>query len=244
MLKDVQARFYDAIVRKTDAEFVASTDATERLNIYRISIQDNLRRALSITYPGIWKLLGEECANNVAYAFCSIEKNLPTSGCLDLWGEDFADFLAQIEPLQSLSYLQDFAKYEWLKHLAYSAPSQPAVGLTALQNVSEAEVESIQLNLLPSVYCMQSQYPLDEILNVIENPDADPINLNDKRTYAIIARPENEVVTFWVGPDSWHFINYIVHKSKLGKALEMTLDEHPHFDLPATLNFLLSEKLV
>lgn len=245
-LEAFQNAFSKAVLKNSasETEFIISPNAAERLNIYRQSILDNLRRALSITYPGVWMLLGEECANNVATAFASNENNLPNTGCLDDWGDRFPGFLRQIPELNSLVYLQDFAEYEWLKHLSYRAESKPTFDATKLQSIPEDQIATVILNLLPSVFCYTSEYPLDEIVTIIDDPNAEPINLSDKKTHAIIARPENTVLTFWVAADLWLFVDLIAQQYNLGDALQKTLDQYQDFNLQNALQFLLTEKLI
>ncbi len=245
-LEALQNAFYKAVLAKStsDTEFIISPFAAERLNIYRQSILDNLRRALSITFPGIWVLLGEECANRVAIAFAANENNLPTTGCLDDWGDNFPVFLGRIPELNSLEYLQDYAEYEWLKHLSYMAKSKPTFDATKLQSVPEDQVATVILKLLPSVFCYSSKYPLDEIVTIIEDPNAEPISFFDKKAHAIIARPENTVIIFWVTADLWLFVDLIAQQYNLGDALQKTLDHYQDFNLQNSLQFLITEKLL
>jgi hypothetical protein len=103
-LETVQNDFYKAIFQKKSnhADFVSSSHPSERLAIYKHTIFETLRNALAITYPGIWALLGEECSSNIANAFCSLNENLPSSGCLDDWGDQFPDFINQQSVLSNL----------------------------------------------------------------------------------------------------------------------------------------------
>ena len=101
-----------------------------RISIYRNTILQNLRHALEITFPAIWKLVGQECADSLAYLFVQDKINLPVSNCLDDWGKKFPKFLQNMKPISHLVYLKDIAQVEWLKHLSYCAkdyqPFDPA----------------------------------------------------------------------------------------------------------------------
>ena len=179
-LKDIQTQFYKAIFIKNKVKlnlsFIASSDPVKKFNIYRNSIFETLRNSLEMTYPGIWALLGQSCANSVASAFYSQAENLPTSACLDDWGSHFPNFIASIPELHHLPYLKDYASYEWLLHLSYYAYDG-------------------------TLFLYTSEFPIAKIQKIIENPQADEIVLDSKSTcYAIISRKFNfsPVQIFWI----------------------------------------------
>lgn len=245
-LEDVQEDFCRAIMhRKFDEpSFIASTDPLDRLAIYKNTIFDTLRKALKITFPGIWILLGDECANNLAEAFCSTVANLPTSGCLDDWGSQFPDFIEQQLPLQQFAYLKDYGGYEWLKHLAYCADSAGPLMSNALEGISEEDTEGLSFSFLPSVFTLESGFALDEIVALIANPELPEIKSIFKKTYAIIARPNCEVLTFWVNADVWYFTTLLLNNQTLGAVYKAVIKQYPDFDLTKALQFLLQENLI
>ncbi|HFE6167594.1 TPA: DNA-binding domain-containing protein, partial [Legionella pneumophila] len=74
-LLKLQESFYRNIFKKdVDLSFISSDFSQERLDVYRQTIFENMINALRITYPGVWKLIGNECANSVAYTYCKKDK--------------------------------------------------------------------------------------------------------------------------------------------------------------------------
>jgi hypothetical protein len=246
MLESIQNNFYTAIFQghTSEQDFIASSHPIERLAIYRQTIIDNLCNALALTFPGVWKLLGEQCANNLAHAFCRDKHNLPSSGGLDDWGAHFPDFLSHQQQLLGLPYIKDYATYEWLKHQAYCSPSSHVISGGDLQAVPEDLIESIKLKFLPSFFMISSIFPLNEIQDIVENPQAEAINTNKNRVYALIARSENTVEVFWVGAEFWLFIDFLVHGLSLGKALQNMQEKNLDFNLAQSLHFILQKKFV
>ncbi len=245
-LEDIQNSFYQAIFQR-DLEklsFISSSYPAERFNIYRQTIFENMSNALAITFPGIWKLLGKECADNAAYIFCQQQKNLPISGCLDNWGEQFIEFLGQQKELQEFPYLEDYARYEWLKHKAYGAEPAITIKATDLESIPEDIIESIGLSLLPSVFIFSSNFPLADIEKIIEDSTAEAIILNIHKTCAVISRLENKVTTFWLTEDLWLFISYIEQNLNLLQASSKAQESHPDFDLAEAIHFLLQNQLI
>lgn len=245
-LEALQNDFYHAIFQNhaTDLEFIASAYPAQRLATYRQTIFDTLRNALALTYPGIWKLLGEECANSVAHAFCAHHTNRPSSACLDDWGSQFPDFLGQQPSLDNLPYLKDYATYEWFKHLSYCASFSPSINASDLEAVPENRIESITLSFLPSVFAIDSDFPLDKIEDIIENPNAESINLSSNKVYAIIARPDKAVLTYWINSDLWLFISSLQQQLNLADAFQKTHEQHPDFNLTQSLHFMLQKNMI
>jgi hypothetical protein len=241
-----QQLFYDALFdqKPNSLNFIHSTDAFERLKIYKHTIFENLRQALAITYPGIWVLLGEECANSFAYAFITFKKNLPLTGNLDEWGEGFPDFLADQTELSNLLYIKQYGHYEWLKHLAYGQLEAESLDYSDLINLSEQNIEESVLKFIPSLYLFKSEYSLDKIQEIIDNPNADSIKLENLPSYAIIARPENSVITLWVSEEYYIFFENLRRGLALGKVIQKITDLYSNFDLASMIHFLISYMLI
>lgn len=245
-LESIQNNFYLSLIenKASDYSFIASQNPEDRLAIYKHTVFDVLRRALKLTYPGIWCLLGEECANNLAMAFCCSAKNLPSSGCLDDWGSEFPRFISEQESLKELFYLNDYGSYEWLKHLSYRAASAEALNLDVLNVISEDCLQSISFTFHPSVYMIKSEYSLDEIETLIEMPSSCELNSVTKKTYGIIVQSNYIVLTHWVKADLWVFVNSLFAGFSLDKAYQSVIINYPQFDLTRAISFVFQKKMI
>lgn len=244
----IQQQFSDALFAQENKiqllDFMNSDYPSERLNIYRQTIIQNLRQALEITYPGIWVLLGKECANSVAYSYINNINHLPNTGCLDDWGESFSDFLDKKPELKMLPYLKDFAQYEWFKHLAYREAESNCVSYNDLNNLSEKILEQSKLILHPSLYIMKSEFQLDKILELVENFDASGFELKRYQTYALIFRSESGVMTYWITEDNFFFFQNILNQHTLAECFKNTEKNYPDFKFSEAFSFLMSCKLI
>ncbi|AUH72917.1 DUF2063 domain-containing protein [Legionella sainthelensi] len=249
MMKQIQNDFAKAIFNPNEIEFMKnireSTIAPEfRLNIYRNNILQNLYRALEITFPAVWKLVGKECANNLAAIFCREEKNLPLTNCLDDWGANFPRFLQSVEPIKHLVYLPDIAKLDWLKHMSYRAPHFKLIN--CLKGPKELEfAEKMYLIFNPSVYLFSSPYSLKEIVDLIERPDEKQnINLQSIECYIIISRQYHRVIIHWISQDMFQFFMSIQNCLSLIHAYEAVCKTNPDFNLHAALQFIRENHLL
>ncbi len=245
-LKQTQNDFYHTMFdnKAPILPFIKSDHPDERLNIYKQTILENLRHALEITYPGIWSLLGKACADSAAYVFCSKAKKFPVSGNLDEWGKDFPEFLALQPELSGLPYLKTYGEYEWLKHLAYGQLESDYVNYADLSALSENDLANCKLHFHPSVYLMQSDYPIDKIQEIIEQPDVPGFELTKKVTCVVIARPENCIMTYWVPPEYFLFFENMVKNLSLSECVENTEKEYSDFNIAEAIGFLMDNKLL
>ncbi|MBS0289260.1 MAG: putative DNA-binding domain-containing protein [Proteobacteria bacterium] len=246
MLENIQAKFELALLKEdVNLNFICSQNKENRVEIYRHTVRENLMKALSLTYPGIWRLLGETCANQVASLFCNDKANLPISGCLEDWGQSFPAFLSAVPELKALCYLEDFANYEWHKQLAFVAKESSFIAISQLKSFSENQLVNLKFEFNPCVILFRSRYPLDKIMELLSSHDITyQINLDKRAACALITRLERKVVTFWLSGMDWYFIKQLKSGKKLINALNKTLRKYPDFDLTKALHFMLEKKII
>lgn len=243
-LLKMQQSFYSHIFKKDDnLNFISSNFPQERFDVYRQTIFENMKSVLRITYPGVWKLLGDECANSVAYAYCKTAQNLPKTGCLDDFGSNFPKFLSTLEQLSSLPYLRDYAYYDWLKHLAYIAADVKPIDHSDLMKIPEDEIDHVTFHFCPSVSLFHSKYPLFDIHEIVQDASAKAITLNQEEAYGIISRKDNDIHTYWVAEDKWHFIKKLFEGATLLGGTEYAQTINSNFDLSSAIAFVLQAEL-
>lgn len=244
-LLKLQQSFYSNIFKQDDdLSFINSNFPQERFDVYRQTIFENMINALKITYPGVLKLLGEDCANSVAYAYSKTDQNLPKTGCLDDFGGNFPEFLSTLEQLSELPYLKDYAHYEWLKHLAYIATDAKPIEPSDLMSIPEDEIDHVTFHFCPSVYLFRSRYPLFDVHEVVEDSAAKAITLNQEEAYGIISRKDNDIHTYWAARDNWHFIKKLFEGATLLESAEYAQTINNNFDLSSAIAFVLQAELV
>ncbi|WP_182393174.1 DNA-binding domain-containing protein [Legionella sp. PC997] len=247
-IKQIQEDFTQAVYYQNDNELIEhisknQLDPEFRLSIYRNNIMLNLCRALEITYPFIWKLIGEECAHQIARMFCQKEMNLPVTNCLDDWGANFPGFLQEINSIQHLVYLKDIAELEWLIHKSYRALDFKSLKPGKLQKKLEGSGD-LRLVFNPSVHLFSSLYSLKEIIEFIEWPDGKKIDLRHIPSYAVIARQKSQVMTHWISKDLFDWLACLKNRTPLMHAYDHITTFNPDFDLVAGLEFILKNRLL
>lgn len=172
-LRDIQQAFAEGVLSgrfdsMAEHLHVPGSTPARRLGIYRNNTLSNLRGALRQVYPIVYQLVGDEFFNQAARQF--IAEYPSSSGDLNDYGGDFAQFLVGYEPAVELDYLSDVARLEWALEQAYYAPDHEPLALSRLGTVSPEHYIDLRLKLYPAITLMQSDYPLQEIWRV-HQPD-------------------------------------------------------------------------
>lgn len=247
MMQKIQEHFYAHIVDSKNLEILAHassvSDVPSRLSIYRRSIYEKLRRALELTFPSVWHLLGKECANSVAYAFLNQQKNWPTESILDDWGSHFPVFLKEFPSLSHLFYIEDMARLDWLKQLSYKAADHETLNEQLFQNEFVRNPETFRIMFHPSVFLFESSYYLPDIMDLLDNVTTH-VTLKESPSFSIIARQHNEVIIQWISHDLFCFLEWCQKGSSLSMSYARTIETYPHFEITAAIDFILRYPLI
>jgi len=211
----------------------------KRFNIYRNNAAATLIETLRARYPVIERLVGEEFFKATAYRF--IAGHPPRSPALFEFGGGFPDFLAGFGPAQTLPYLPDVARLEWLRHAAYHAPDAEPMQAAALGRVPPKDAGRIVLRLHPSAGLLISDYPA---LSIWETNIADEVvrEIGPERAgeAALVLRRELEVKVIRLGPGGDILLDGITQGACLAEAATRAASAAPEFSLPDALGALLA----
>ncbi|MEP7280538.1 MAG: DNA-binding domain-containing protein [Rubrivivax sp.] len=135
----------------------APAQATRALQAYRANARSNAERALTIAFPTVAALVGDETLALLARRHWSACP--PTRGDLALWGDALPEALAADPALADEPYLADVARVDWAVHVAESAADlSPA--LDGLARLAHDDPAGLQLVLAPGAALVASQYPV------------------------------------------------------------------------------------
>jgi hypothetical protein len=94
------------------------------------------------------------------------------------------------------------------------------------------------------VFTFSTEFALEDIEAIVEKSEVKPLDTILRKTYAIIARPKNTVITFWIEADLWLFVHSLEQGLSLGQSFQATKDHYREFDLTKALHFLLNEAII
>lgn len=130
------------------------------LKIYQQNLQMTAARSLSISYPVLQQMVGEQAIFVLAQRLLAWEK--PASGDWADWGSQLGQVIENSELAIEHPYLADIARLEWALQVA-GRSSPNAFDRTSLQLLTDVDPEHIVIKLQPSVEAIESPFPVQQM---------------------------------------------------------------------------------
>lgn len=248
-LNDDLSHFAQAIVLGAAPSAQIGTDYANytlatAIEVYRNNYRGNLHDALAGAYPVVRQLVGDDFFRLLALRF--IAQYPSRSANLHHYGTEMADFLTHFEPARELVYLPDVAALEWACHTAYFAPDQAGFNLARLAQFPTEQHPYLILRVHPATHIVRSRYPINAIWQA-HQPGADDdfhIDLDSGHSIAMVYRQEGAVLVSELSEAEAAWLLGIQAGAALGVATSATLEQHPAFDLQATLLKLVMQNVL
>ncbi len=247
-LEDIQHDFIAAFFNNTlqaAASHVKGDDtlsAEQRIGIYRGSVHGILTQALEQTFPVSKMLLGEKFFNAMCDVF--IDKHPPDSPFFADFGAQLATFLDHFEPAQSVPFVADMARFEWLRKTSWNTTLTPTSDFSKLMETPEADYATLTFKLNPSLQLFQSLYRIDLLWSAHQHDKREDIDAAldtiklDEPVKLAIWKPKDELAIFDLtdiktapGKTLWDFLQAISKQANL-KQLALNFSSN----LPAHLS--------
>lgn len=134
--------------------------APSDLGVYPMAWRMNAFRALSITYPTVLSLLGDDTFHVLIAMY--VKQHPVDQSDWGRWGRSLPAWLAQQAELDAYPYLPDVAKLDWLCHTNERA-SDGQLDMASLMSLGTQPLHQVFLRLAGGVQVMSSVYPIFEI---------------------------------------------------------------------------------
>ena len=212
--------------------------AGKRFDVYRNNVVSGLTRVLEAGFPVVRKLVGDGFFAAMAAEF--VRTHPPKSRIMMLYGDEFCDFLQQFQPVAQLGYLPDMARLEQFLRISYHAADADVLPADSLVALSQGRVSQITLRLSPSVFVLESRWPIVSIWRA--NTDAAapaPVMCSQD---ALILRPGFDPELHLLPPGGAAFVVAL----QLGKTLAAAVEScsATQEDLSSLINILIAGKAI
>lgn len=211
--------------------------ADKRYDVYRNNATVSLIGALADIFPAVQKIIGEERFAHLARSY--VRAHPPKSPLLFRYGDGFADFIADFEPVAHLAYLRDVATAERLWLTAFHAADEPVLTAEILSSLPPEVLGDIVFHRHAAASTVTSQSAVFSIFAM--NRDLmplQPIDIDEQQTMLITRRAYDVVVTGIDAPTA-AFIDSFAHGATLNDAMAAALELDSAFDLSAALGLIL-----
>src|SRR5438105_4689122 len=153
-LTELQRNFQAHLLTEDAAILESVVDAppltpADRVKIYRNAYRIRLRDALQDTHPVLFKVLGDEMFESLAFAF--IEAHPSVHRSIRWYGRELGDFLALQPPYAEQPILAEIARFEWTLSEAFDATDAASMTREALKAIDADSWEQIGFVFHPSL---------------------------------------------------------------------------------------------
>ena len=204
------------------------------INIYRRNLLANAQRALSISFPTIFKLLDNDVSEQLVHIF--LKQCPPHQGDWTQWGAEFPQFIAVDQITREYAYLPDCAELDWYVHSALHGPDQ-TVDYTTLALLGSAEPENITVILNQNVGLIKTELPISEIFNAHHHQDEQQRKNAMEQAKSALASTRKKHVVMIFRPEFQPKVTILTNSEaefmfclKAGKSLATSLDAVSHYD--------------
>ena len=212
-----------------------SEKQAEGLSIYQNNLKATAYRALSIAYPVLELLVGDQAMRLLAQQL--IQQHPLRSGDWGDWGETLATLIATSELVDDYPFLTDIAVLEWKIHCANRSSNNNYFDRESLALLEQQSLDSVCIQLSNSTQRLSSPYPIDTIWQLHQAHNAQQqkalkaqlqqeLDRPDRQYELLITRAEHQVQIHRLSDaDAVWFSSVLA-----GSSLEALLTEQPTFD--------------
>jgi hypothetical protein len=247
-LKELQDDLFKRIIEnRLSASFVkqqGGIKVSDRLSINRNTVLENLTSSLRITYPGIWRLIGDGCARGASLAYLQETENLVGRHNINSFGENFPTFLGRFQYTRHLDYLPEFAKLEWLCAKSYEAVKEDYLRAEDMQEFFVSFNMDGKFIFNASVFFLQSKFPLENIQNLLDDSGVESLDLKPNDTYIVVCRVQGNIETLYLTKNRWEFLHALSSGNTIGEAIEYFSNEELQSELIAMVQLLISKQMI
>ncbi|VAW91144.1 hypothetical protein MNBD_GAMMA22-2647 [hydrothermal vent metagenome] len=234
MLRKIQQQFLDGLFSQDNNPEIISVisesgprTTLDQFMSYRDSVIGGIIEALTVSYPVVKALVGEQFFNHISYQY--IRKTPSKNPDLNCYGSDFAIFLDNLDNLQTVPYLSDVARLEWAWQKIISGDKTKTGSLNLLATLEESAIDNIQFELSPHSSLLQSNYAIDKIWQTnqknVTNDFDNSYNINTS-VNLFIWRLDLDMKISLIEPEQYIFLKLIQHKKIFSDVCE---EYHQHF---------------
>ena len=212
--------------------------SSRRFGVYRNNIASSLVEALTIAFPAVCRIVGDEFFRAMARTY--VVSHPPESSILLNYGDGFPDFISEFEPAATLPYLRDVARLERAWTEAYHAADATPLDGSAFAGIAGDRIPDIHLAVHPSLRIVRSEFPALTIWRMnVSDWVLGPVDFSAGGEDALVIRPSAEVEVRSVPPGGAEFVEALAVGHSLENAAKAMMTAATPFDLAANLAALI-----
>jgi hypothetical protein len=147
---------------------------------------------------------------------------------------------------QSLPFLKDMARLEWVCHRAFYAADHPPLNTEQLKTVPQDKYLSIIFTLNPAIQFIKSEYPIHLIwgVNQLDFEGEPRVNLDEGGIQLMVQRKNYSVSLQPLDLADWEFLLALNSHQNFNQACEAALKSDPNFNIQEKFQHYVSESAI
>ena len=241
---DAEPRTSDRQIRPLPKSPSARAGSSGRTEGRVLARRDRLRQVelLATRYPVIRRLVGELSFRVVARRFTLSH---PASRVVpDSFGDNFPHFIRSLGNAACIEYVADVAELEMLQHKSRYARHVRPLAALALCSLPEERLNRLRIMLHPSVFLIQSRFPIVTAWENHQTNDADGMIERWVAEAAIVARPFLEVEVRRLPSGGYAFLRALSEGKTVATAVEIAIEVTPQFDTVSSLRLIDEARII
>lgn len=207
------------------------------LALYRRLIRHNSLQALTITYPVLRRLIGNDYFRVFARGY--LKRYPSTSGDLFAYGQHFPLFLRQLE---SPRLLIELARLEWVCHELHHAADSPLASQEAVLTLATVDPSSVTFRLNPAVRLLRCALPVHRVWHALQ-PDApetdiEDLNLSPEEGGLLVTRGGGKIHVRSLSPTQCWLLQAMRDQKTVAEVERLAEELRPTIDLAHVLTEL------
>ncbi len=246
-LCELQQAFAEAIV---EGKYHAATTAMaadglalRSMALYRRLIRNNYVQVFKVTYPVLYRLVGEAYFRTVARGYL---KHYPsTSGDLFLYGRHLPALLQRINapPL-----LIELARLEWACHEIHQAADSMPVSQERIQALASVDPSQVTFHLHAASRLLSFPVPVHRVWQALQ-PDAPAdvvveLPLPEEQTCVAVTRGDGKVQVTPLAKEDYRLVEAMAQGVDAASVERMAIESDPEFDFARFMTTVLSLQVI
>lgn len=218
-------------------------DSKARFGIHIRHYHASLRTALSEKFPATAWLLGGNLFASAAAAY--VRERPPGAPCIAEYGSDFPEFIARLDPIAPMSYIESFARLEWALARASIAVDETAIGWHELAGIGPELLLDTAIRLQPGLSYLEATHPVDSLIRLfLSDREPDTFELPAKATLIEVGGSCGAFSIDRLDAETFTFRAALARGATIGEAAGDALDAAGDFDAGQALRELVDRGLV
>jgi hypothetical protein len=238
-LRELQRHFAAGLLESTDelaARWIRADgiNPSARFAIYRNNVHAGFIKTLTLEFPVIHRLVGDDYFRQLSLAF--LARHPSRSGDLHHLGAPFPKFLAEHFTATEFLYLADVARLEWACQECLVAETSEPLDPQTLRGIPADAYGELRFSLRPACRLLHSVFPVMRIweVNQADAATEEIVDLQSGPDYLVVMR-SSSLDLRRIPAGDFRLLTQFGEGQTLDSAIEAVLAADSQFDLGAAL---------